>query len=333
MDLASLKATVRSLRFPDSNAAGRASEQQIRSLREYVAQCIANDEFLIDAIERDVERRDGAPGLGIFDEMPDLGVRFSLCYWSPHMAAGAHEHSDWTVTAVIHNELEVVTYDFDATVRAKKVVPKNRFTAHPGQVGHIYRHSIHNPRNQTRQWAVSFHVTTPRDRPVLEGLHGPIEGLGLIESTRGAGDATWALVSEYRRECVRRVQIDTLKRCGTRGVSAIEAIASRGRTATRWHARAAVDDEPILDRHVRLVRHWNDLTLQLVDSANGTELHAVGERMRLPLLRAEVSLKPALEFVATTAKMSPADIPGADAADRLRLARALVHWGLFESPS
>jgi hypothetical protein len=40
MDLASLKATVRSLRFPDSNAAGRVSEHQIRSLREYVAQCI-----------------------------------------------------------------------------------------------------------------------------------------------------------------------------------------------------------------------------------------------------------------------------------------------------
>jgi hypothetical protein len=72
------------------------------------------------------------------------------------------------------------------------------------------------------------------------------------------------------------------------------------------------------------------VTLQLVDSANGTELYAVGEHMRLPLLRAQASLKPALEFVATTVSMSPADIPGADAADCLRLARALVHWGLFE---
>jgi hypothetical protein len=305
-------------------------EAQVRELRQYVGGCISDKEFLAEAIEKDIGVRDSAPGLGSFDGEANLGVRFGLCYWAPGRVAGVHEHSDWTVTAVVHNQLEVFTYDLPETVRTRKVVSKNRFTARVGEVGHIYEHAIHNPANPTKAWAVSFHVLTVSDHPMLESMHGPIEGLNGQRRAIGAvSDPLRAALQSYQRECVRRVQIDILRSCGQSGVRAIDQLCSRGDSATRWHARVTSGLTKPLDLLTRLTRRWNEVQLQVVQAQEGAELRAVSSETSCTLVKADHSAAAALAFVACAQALCPSEIPGLDVSDGLRLAHALVSWGIF----
>lgn len=330
MDVDALKAEAHSLHLSARDASARASEDQVRAFRRHVGGCIADRRFLVQAIEKEIEVRDGEPGLGVFDEIPELGIKFGFCWWAPGQVAGAHEHSDWTVTAVVHNRLEVATFDLDATVRTRKIVPKSRFMAHPGEVGHIYEHAIHSPGNPTKDWTLSFHVTTINDRPMLEQRHGPIKGLGLNRGARIDPDDTLRLVLQaYQRECVRRVQIDVLRSCGELGAQGIENLSSRGDTATRWHAASARLGSDPFDLHTELIRKWEDVELQVVGMKDQTELRAVSRQQSRTLVRTDSSGRTALAFIARAATLVPCEVPGIDAADRLRLSRALVDWGFF----
>ncbi|AGP35982.1 hypothetical protein SCE1572_16620 [Sorangium cellulosum So0157-2] len=177
MRLAELTALFGQLDFPRSDGHARPPRDHVRAVEGAVRAGLSDDELPLELLALEIERRDGAPELAPFYVVPEVGVRVAFAYWRPGRAAGAHEHSDWTVTAVLHNALDVATFDWDATARARRLVPKRLFSAEAGRVGHIYGPCIHDPRNPTARWSISLHLFGPSDGPVLEAQVGPVEGL------------------------------------------------------------------------------------------------------------------------------------------------------------
>src|SRR5687767_4201883 len=154
------------LNFPASADAAHPDRPLVQSARSLVEEALLDDEFLADCIERELDLiASGTPRRGLvpFFILPDMGIRLALGYWAPGHGAGAHEHTAWTVTAVCRNELEVLTYDRAESYRTRQLVPKNHFHAAAGRVGFISEPCIHEPKNTSADWSLSFHMSSPLD--------------------------------------------------------------------------------------------------------------------------------------------------------------------------
>lgn len=153
-------------RFPYAGESFHPEKTAVISAREMVAVAIKNDDFICDCISLEIDRlslNKFSSGLIPFYTIPDLGISFALGYWSPGGAVGPHEHTAWTITAVCSNKLEVIIYDRDESYRTNSLVPKRRFEGLSGMTGSIYEPCIHDPRNTTNDWSLTFHATSPLD--------------------------------------------------------------------------------------------------------------------------------------------------------------------------
>ncbi|WP_437736859.1 hypothetical protein [Sorangium sp. So ce1335] len=334
MRLAELTALFGQLGFPRAEDRERPPRDLVRAVEGAVRAGLSDDELPLELLALEIARRDGAPDLAPCHVVPELGVRIAFAYWRPGRAAGAHEHSDWTVTAVFHNALDVATFDWDATARARRLVPRRLFSAEAGRVGHIHGPCIHDPRNPTRRWSISLHLFGPHDGPVIEEQVGPIEGLSppapRASAEAEAEDALSAALLAHERECVRRAQIDALARRGPPAAALLARLHARGDAGTRRRAARALGRTEDLGAHTALARRWPGVDLDVASSAGRAELLArCGERAQ-PLLRVEAWAAPALRALASAVELRPRDIPGLAEAEQLALARALVDWGTFQ---
>ncbi|WP_437320224.1 hypothetical protein [Sorangium sp. So ce385] len=331
MRLAELTALFGQLDFPRSDGHARPPRDHVRAVEAAVRAGLSDDELPLELLALEIERRDGAPDLAPFHVVPEVGVRVAFAYWRPGRAAGAHEHSDWTVTAVLHNALDVATFDWDATARARRLVPKRLFSAEAGRVGHIYGPCIHDPRNPTASWSISLHLFGPSDGPVLEAQVGPVEGLTpAAPRPAAADDALSAALLAHERECVRRAQVDALAQRGPRAAALLARLHARGDAGTRARAARALGRLEELDARAVLARRWPGVDLDVLRSAGRAELRArCGERAQL-LVRVPAWAEPALRALAAASELRPGDIPGLAEAEQLALARALVDWGTFQ---
>ncbi|WP_437909096.1 hypothetical protein WME95_15185 [Sorangium sp. So ce327] len=330
MRLAELTALFGRLDFPGPEGRGHPPRDHVRALEGAVRAGLADDELLLDLFALEIERRDGAPELAPFHVLPELGVRLAFAYWRPGRAAGAHEHSDWTVTAVVHNTLDVATFDWDATARARRLVPKRLFSAEAGRVGHIYGPCIHDPRNPTGSWSISLHLFGPHDGPVIEAQVGPIEGLTPMAPRAEPDDALSAALLAHEQECVRRAQIDAIGRRGPQAAALLARLHARGDAGTRRRAARALGRTEDLGAHTVLARRWAGVDLDVAPRAGRAELVArCGGRAQV-LLRVDAWARPALRAVSAARELRPTDIPGLAEAAQLTLARALVDWGTFQ---
>jgi hypothetical protein len=157
---------ISALPFPDTGAQEQPAREVVIAARQRVAEAVVDDFFLSDCISKELERiRNGLSGSGLdpFVTIPGKGIGLALGYWPPGSTAGPHEHTAWTITAVCRNHLEVTTYDREAAYRENALLTRNRFDAVAGRTGFIYEPCIHEPRNTTPDWSLSFHVSSPRD--------------------------------------------------------------------------------------------------------------------------------------------------------------------------
>ncbi|WP_437878129.1 hypothetical protein [Sorangium sp. So ce513] len=348
MKLDELTALFGQLGFPRAEERERPPRDLVRAVEAAVRAGLSDDELPLELLALEIERRDGAPDLAPFHVVPELGVRVAFAYWRPGRAAGPHEHSDWTVTAVFHNALDVATFDWDATARARRLVPKRLFSAEAGRVGHIHGPCIHDPRNPTARWSISLHLFGPHDGPVIEQQVGPIEGLTppppraaepapqaepalqAEPAPQAEDDALAAALLAHERECVRRAQIDALASRGPRAAALLARLHARGDAGTRRRAARALGRAEDLGAHTVLARRWPGVDLDAASSAGRAELLArCGERAQ-PLLRVDPWAAPALRALASAVELRPRDIPGLAEAEQLALARVLVDWGTFQ---
>ena len=170
------------LAFPRYGEQSHPDELTVRSARALVSSAVADDEFLADCFSYELQLIASdrlRQGLVPFFTLPGLGIRFAFGYWAPGATPGPHEHTAWTVTAVCRNELEVLVYDREQSYRQRALVPKKRLRAEAGEVGFISAPCIHAPKNVSRDWTLSIHVTSPRDGEPLPDQPESVAGLSV----------------------------------------------------------------------------------------------------------------------------------------------------------
>jgi hypothetical protein len=166
MRLDDLCAALAALPFPSAGAAAHPERETVLAARAHIAAAVTDSDFLADCFAHELDRlaaRRPLDGLVPFHVVPELGIRLAFGYWPAGSAAGPHEHTAWTITAVCHNRLDVRTFDRAASYATGALVPKHSFSAEAGRTGYIYEPCIHEPFNPTDAWSLSLHVTSPRD--------------------------------------------------------------------------------------------------------------------------------------------------------------------------
>ncbi|MGE0238987.1 MAG: hypothetical protein AB7F09_11450 [Parvibaculaceae bacterium] len=321
------------LHFPKGRDATHPDRPLVQSARALVEDALRDDEFLADCIARELDliaSETPRRGLVPFFVMPELGIRFALGYWAPGHGAGAHEHTAWTVTAVCRNELEVLTYDRAESYRTRQLVPKNRFHAEAGRVGFISEPCIHEPRNISSDWSLSFHMSSPLDgRPRAETAD---ELPALRERRRrrfaGLGDHPYARVifTRQRNKCLHLLARIAARMNAAQGAALVERCHAMGSTRTRNLLRR----EPNAVRRITLARAHSSLDLHLRRDGDMIALDAEAPQGLIEEFALADDAGEAMDFILREPVFDAAAIPGAFSdEERIDLVEALEETGLF----
>jgi len=339
MKLDDLAATFHALGFPCNGEQEHPARNLVLAARSGVTAAVGDDEFLTDCISwelRLIEDNRMRRGLVPFYTVPGLGVRFAFGYWPPGGTPGPHEHTAWTITAVCRNELEVLTYDREESYRRQELVPKNRFQAPAGKVGFIYEPCIHAPRNTSRDWSLTLHVTSPRDGERLGDYEKPLPALNFRSRPTEVGDHhpyTSVIAARQRQSCVHQLArilalMDVpqaphlLAKCMGLASSATRRLIDQ--MTQRSHPGDAPESHWLLAyTHKDLVlshRHEGDMVALDVETSNG------------PLEEFVISdvACEAIAFVTRESIFDVRELPGNfSAEERAAIAEALEETGLF----
>ncbi|MEV7119771.1 hypothetical protein [Kitasatospora griseola] len=327
--------------FPSAQAREHPERDDVAATRTAVSAAVTDDEFLVDCMARELDLVESGVrrrGLTPFFTMPDLGIRFSFGYWRPGSTPGPHEHTAWTITAVCRNELEVLTYDREESYRRQMLIPKNRFEAPAGRSGFIYEPCIHNPRNNTDRWSLSFHVTSPRDgeRLVDEERSLPVLDEFVDRMLADRGHPYDGVLAARQRQIVVRQVAQLLAPVGSPQAGILLNRCHRAGTAvTRRFIERLRGGDAVTgcgDRSRTLVRTHPELALS----------HRYDEKSGLVRLGAETPegwveelamsrvARDALAFAARTNAFDVRQLPGSLYEDERRMiAEALEDSGLF----
>ncbi|MGE0006312.1 MAG: hypothetical protein AB7S92_12040 [Parvibaculaceae bacterium] len=320
------------LHFPRGADAAHPDRPLVQSARALVEEALGDDEFLAGCIDRELELiAQGTPRRGLvpFFVMPDLGIRFALGYWAPGHGAGAHEHTAWTVTAVCRNELEVLTYDYAESYRTRRLVPKNRFHAGAGRAGFISEPCIHEPKNVSCDWSLSFHMSSPLDgRPKAEST-GDLPALRARRrrfAGLGAHPYAQVILARQRDGCLHLLARIAARMSSAQGPALVERCCAMGSIRTR----NALRREPDAGRGITLVRTHPALDLSLRRDGAMIALDAGTPRGPVEEFAVADGAAAAMAFILREPVFDAAAIPGAfSAEERLGFVEALEETGLF----
>ncbi len=326
--------------FPEERVRERPDKDAVLAARAAVTAAVRDDEFLVDCIgyeltllERPTRRRQN---LLPFFTLPGYGVRFAFGYWPPGSNAGAHEHTDWTITGVCRNQLIVQTFDRDESYRRQTLVPKNLFDAHAGEVGFIYEPCIHDPRNPTDQWSLSMHVSSPHDgqKPADQEQCLPI--LDEFDSRRVSGlgapyDKVIALRTRQRK--LRAIAQFLAQVEAVPVAQLLERCVQQGSLVTRRfiHGLGSSDLTNAGTPEVRtLVRSHEKLALDYRETDDCVALGVETERGWVEELTVSRVAREAIAFCVDAPQFNVHELPGRlTDEERWAIAEALEEAGLF----
>jgi hypothetical protein len=200
-------------------------------------------------------------------------------------------------------------------------VPKNCFSASAGATGYIYEPCIHEPRNTSNDWSLSFHVSSPRepssDReaadlwPEVPLLDEPQRH---VAATRMRQEIAHQLARALSR--MNRAEADViLRECLAAASSVTRREFGARRTTRPW----------------RLKRSHPDLKLRVEE--NEAMLSLVGGAPSAPIFGLAISelARDAIEMAATRPEIDVYDLPGPWTDDeRIALGDSLEYTGFFE---
>jgi hypothetical protein len=321
------------LNFPRSADAAHPDRPQIQSARSLVEAALIGDEFLADCIARELDLiAGGIPRRGLvpFFIMPDAGIRIALGYWAPGHSAGAHEHTAWTVTAVCRNELEVLTYDRAESYRTRRLVPKNHFHAAAGRAGFISEPCIHEPKNTSAEWSLSFHMSSPLDGKPRDENHEELPALRARRQRRFAGNADHpyarVIFTRQRNKCLHLLARITARMNVPHNSALVERCRMMGSTRTRNF----LGQTPDAVRRITLARTHPSLKLRLRDDGDMIALDA--ETLQGPTEEFAIAdaARAAMIFIARQEMFDAEAIPGGFSdEERIGLIEMLEETGLF----
>jgi hypothetical protein len=324
--------------FPDAQVARHPRRESVAALRAILAAAVQDDDFLLDCAAAELTHIEQTPlrrGLAPFYVDPRFGVRLAFGYWAPGSTPGPHEHTAWTITAVVRNQLEVVTFDREASYRRRTLVSKNRFIAEAGQVGYVYDPIIHAPKNVSSDWSLSLHAISPRDG------EPPGDFSETVPELTGAGPAAGEHEHPYRyvrnawhrqnhlRELARLIA--TLR--GPEAPLLLARCALLANAATRRRIRAlakTVGYEAEIPTSPLFVRTHADLKIGFRENGEALTLTSLTESGEQDEFTISATARDAIAFVADQQRFDARFLPGDLSLDeRIFVAEALENAGLF----
>lgn len=325
--------------FPDARSRDHPERSSVVAARTAVTAAVRDDEFLVDCMAHELQTiRDWIPRRGLvpFFTIAGRGIWFAFGYWPPGGNAGVHEHTAWTITAVCRNHLEVQTYDRDESYRRQALVPKHRFDARAGQVGYIYDPCIHDPRNVTSRWSLSFHATSPLDGAQRASQDGCLPALDAYANRVSDtwGDPYDTVITARRRQLVIRQIALFLSRVDGRAASGLlENCMRLGTSSTRRFVRGlgrssgTAGDQK---RRLRLTRTHPELVLSCRNLGDRVALGVETSRGWLQEMSLAGVAREALGFSARTPSFDVDELPGRlTAEERREIGEALEDTGLY----
>jgi hypothetical protein len=328
------------LGLPHLQEKAHPEHAMIVALRSTVREALANDEFLVDCIARDLtvleEHGRRSAALTPFFTDPVFGVRFAFGFWPPKYSMEAHEHTAWTITAVCHNRLSVATFDRVESYRRRELVPKNLFDAARREVGYIYGPAIHAPRNTSDRWSLTLHISSPRDgEPASDFEPLPVLAPPTRLGERQQHDrhpSMWVFRARIRRneaDLLARILLssglpsarDLLVRCLRLTSSAMRAAVRSALSEDRGH--------PASPR--QLTRVHPDVCFRLRQDDDEWSLDVETPRGFGELVRVNDAAHDALAFAATRLTFDTQELPGhLSDIEREAIADLLEDVGLFD---
>jgi hypothetical protein len=267
--------------------------------------------------------------------MPDLGIRFAFGYWAPGHTAGAHEHTAWTITAVCRNELDVLTYHRDESYRTRELVPKNRFHAPAGRVGTICEPCIHEPRNLSADWSLSFHMTSPRDGERAGDGYEPLPALRrrrLPSPALKSHPYAKVVDARLRHRCIHQLARIVSGMRIARAPELLDRCYAAGAGATKVFIERVAGASPasVAKPGMLLVRIHDGLNMSCRRDGDMVALDAETPQGLVEQFALDEVAHEAIAFVVRERQFEVSAIPGGLTEDeRTALADALEQLGLF----
>ena len=193
-------------RVLDGSPWNSGDNQGLRAARDLVRVAVTDPEVLCECAELELQllrSKSDAPNLVPFIRVPTIRAGLAFGYWPPFGATGPHEHTAWTITAVIRNQLDVLVYDWDKSYDCAALVESQVFNAVSPDVGYICSPTIHDVRNSTSNWSLALHILSDHDGQRPANYPKSILG-GLSEKP---GDDPYRSVDSARMRRARVVQM------------------------------------------------------------------------------------------------------------------------------
>ena len=301
--------------------------------REQVRLALADPELLCECAELELQslrdKKDG-PSLVPFLRVPSIRAGLAFGYWAPFAATGPHEHTAWTITALIRNKLDVWVYDWEKSYDTGSLVESRVVGAASPDVGYICSPTIHDVRNGTSSWSLALHVLSDHDGRRPDGYPTSI----LAGSPRAPGDDPYRSVDTARMRRAKVVQMAELIRGSVDDPATFgewfEAFMV-GKTSARIGTLLRLGKVPAAPLR-RLRRIHPDLRLSVDDAGPQVRLWAYSHQGAHPQLDVTAEFAAPLSFVAEQMEFDVEALPGdLTASDRQALARALEDSCLFEA--
>jgi predicted metal-dependent enzyme (double-stranded beta helix superfamily) len=150
--------------------------EQLPLMRNLTRDFLLKDEFRLDCVEKVIgsikhyhNLHEPWPEPSLFYH-EKLKFSFRMITWPGFYENNPHQHKTWSVTGVIHNQLDVTTYTLLENLQRLK--RERAITAFKGEAGYLMPGCIHRVSNPSHEISASIHlfnnkdVTNPEDNAI-----------------------------------------------------------------------------------------------------------------------------------------------------------------------
>jgi hypothetical protein len=329
-----LSALLRSLeRVLDGSPWNSGDNLGLRAARDLVRVAVTNPKVLCECAELELQllrNKSDAPNLVPFIRVPSIRAGLAFGYWPPFGTTGPHEHTAWTITAVIRNKLDVFVYDWAKSYDCGTLVESQIVKALSPDVGYICSPTIHDVRNTTSSWSLALHVLSDHDGQRPANYPKSI----LPRSSEKLDDDPYRIVDSARMRRAKVVQMAEVLRGSVADPATfgewfeefmVGATSARINTLLRLGNAA---DAPLR----RLRRIHPDLRLSVDQVGPRVRLWAYSGHGAHPQIDVTADFADPLMFVAEQSEFDVDSLPGnLTNSERQAFARALEDSCLFEA--
>jgi hypothetical protein len=307
--------------------------QGLHTARDLLRAALNGPELLCECAELELQAlrgRSDASGLVPFIQVPSIHAGLAFGYWPPGAATGPHEHTAWTITAVIRNRLDVWVYDWEKSYESGSLVESRIVKAESPDVGYISAPTIHDVRNGTSGWSLGLHVLSDHDGQRPAGFPKSILG----DSSEATKDDPYRRVDSARMRRAKVVQMAEVLRGSVADPETyggwfedfmVGKTSARIRTLLRM---AKAPDAPLR----RLRRIHPDLRLSVDRAGPEVRLWAYSALGAHPQIDVTAEFADPLSFIADQVEFDVESLPGdLTVSERQSFARALEDSCLFEA--